>query len=817
MVMQSPNKEKKVRKIQSSDEVQAANTQNFMPGALLPSEIRDALNRTRNLRDKIEDKNLIRKKKPKSNSGKKDSVGTDTLVSRSKKAKKNKFTADALSAPQKVPSPKYEALRTEMKNDMRFMADHYAKRYAPTHWKKKFAEWSLSTELAKAVKAIDRLDAPTTEEMVTKFHAIVRDFANSMKDYHVSVSFTATESAKLPFSVSCDEEGRCFISHIRRRILPKEDFPFSVGDEIVSFDGKKPADLIKELQPTIGDDNVADTDRGLAAAAFTHRRSSRGVPMPKKPNATIEVSSNGGIAGALLSSMGISEGNKTRSFEIAWEKTPERIPIKIGGDGFKPPKGVSQELVWAGKTIRKAINTYSDMSASHLTEVNKNFEGVDLYAKRRKKDLDDINPFALGSPISFVPPLGKMVQKPTLKGSFVHYIYRHPQVGNVGYLRIPSYSVGDPVKNVEAFAEIIKHFEDATDALVIDQVNNPGGSVFYLYALASMLSKNALATPKHRMAITSAELKQAQNIKNAIRMIRNTKRPTETARKVMGKSIHGYPVNGDVLNKMDAYADFILSHKATNKPGEPVITEPFHLYAANKINPSTKANYSKPVMLLINEMDFSGGDFFPAIMKDNHRAVLFGNRTSGAGGYVTGENFPSRLGLDSFRITGSLVDRPNGTHIENNGVQPDIEYKVDRNDFETDFLTLRTSINKMLPQVVKYAADAQKKGISFADFVASEKEKAEEEKEAKREKLRKELEKMKVGGLDLSKFTVAVFNPDGTYKNVPGDQVEELKGKDKDKKAPKNKEKTSEENQKAPKQKKKAPGKSKKTPKKKAS
>lgn len=56
----------------------------------------------------------------------------------------------------------------------------------------------------------------------------------------------------------------------------------------------------------------------------------------------------------------------------------------------------------------------------------------------------------------------------------------------------------------QAFRELITHFQKETDALFIDQVNNPGGSVFYRYALASILSDYPLTMTQHRLRLTQA-------------------------------------------------------------------------------------------------------------------------------------------------------------------------------------------------------------------------------------------------------------------------------------------------------------------------
>src|SRR5947199_10831384 len=97
---------------------------------------------------------------------------------------------------------------------------------------------------------------------------------------------------------------------------------------------------------------------------------------------------------------------------------------------------------------------------------------------------------------------------------------------------------------------------------------------------------------------------------------------------------------------------------------------------------SAKVNiaYSKPVMVLVDELTASAAELFSAILQDNQRAILFGGRTNGAGGAVGqfdtgiyGETFASMavgiLVRDRPVVT---MDFPAAPYIENIGIRPDI-------------------------------------------------------------------------------------------------------------------------------------------------
>ena len=96
--------------------------------------------------------------------------------------------------------------------------------------------------------------------------------------------------------------------------------------------------------------------------------------------------------------------------------------------------------------------------------------------------------------------------------------------------------------------------------------------------------------------------------------------------------------------------------------------------------------YSKPVLVLINEMSGSGGDLFPAMIKDLGRARLFGKRTMGAGGHAWDDpHLNLKNSAIEINLTRSLIYRPNGHLIENSGVEPDIDYDITIEDFVSGF------------------------------------------------------------------------------------------------------------------------------------
>jgi C-terminal processing protease CtpA/Prc len=102
--------------------------------------------------------------------------------------------------------------------------------------------------------------------------------------------------------------------------------------------------------------------------------------------------------------------------------------------------------------------------------------------------------------------------------------------------------------------------------------------------------------------------------------------------------------------------------------------------------------WTKPLVVLIDELAASCADVFPMLIKNNHAAPLFGRRTMGAGGNVEGfgplTNSLATLSLTRGTFTSHQDDEAYvpSDFVENNGVQPDIEHIITASDFRTGFV-----------------------------------------------------------------------------------------------------------------------------------
>lgn len=542
-----------------------------------------------------------------------------------------------------------EELKRKMLQNLDFVESVFEAQYAPTLWKRQYSGWNLAEEISKAKEEVTASETVS----ISQYQDILRRFFHSTKDYHVSVGFESTETSSLPFSV-IGADGRYFISWIDRSKLTEESFPFNVGDELVGFDGRATGEVVGEIEKTLGE-NATLTDKALASLYLTRRRASY-LGKPVQGPVTIAVKPKG--------------ADKSFTHQLIWDYTPEMVQDRS-------QFGVMS--VEAKRVKRPVPLAWLDNAGSPVADKGAQESG---------------NPSSLGRRESFLPDLGVKIWESGEDEPFYAAIYKSPVDGKLmGSVRIPSYTPEDENKAVEHFAKLMKKFEGTTEGLVIDQLNNPGGSVFYLYSLVSMLTDQALSTPRHRIAITQSDVSEAARFMLDAPKVHND----EEAKKLLGETIGGYPVSYEVFRHFLEFSRFIVGEWNAGR----TLTEPTFLWGVDKINPSTTARYTKPVMVLVNELDFSGGDFFPAILQDNKRATIFGTRTAGAGGFIRKVEYPNQLGVQNFVFTGSIAERIDKNPIENLGISPDIQRAMTGEDYQNHFSSYVKAVNENMAKILQ--------------------------------------------------------------------------------------------------------------------
>lgn len=258
---------------------------------------------------------------------------------------------------------------------------------------------------------------------------------------------------------------------------------------------------------------------------------------------------------------------------------------------------------------------------------------------------------------------------------FVAYVHGTPK-GKIGYLRIPHYSwpASERELRLKQYEWAVQQLEKRTVGLVIDQTHNCGGSVTFLEEMLKLFVTKPFEGVKFQFLASRNEYLQFRSFMTAEERLST--------------------VEGESFTR-------VLDLIKTSWQGGKRMTPPTTFQGGGILQPNP-VHYTKPILVLIDEMSGSGGDAFPAMMQGLGRAKLFGQRTMGAGGHVV-EAAPLNYSGNVVNLTKSLFFHPNGTPIENHGATADIAYQPTREDFLNDYVPYQKAYLEALGKLIDAA------------------------------------------------------------------------------------------------------------------
>lgn len=536
-------------------------------------------------------------------------------------------------------------------------------KYGPLQLKKNSLNWDLATQIDNARASIASASSPT----IFVYRQTLKQFLMTMQDYHVSASFYSTESSSLPFTVA-GAEGRYFITQLWYDPSNTSLLKLNVGDEVVAFDKKLIKDVIMDLRNSDGEHSNPETDERMAQLSLTRRPAAAGFIVPTGP-VTVTVRKAGTTAAVDL--------------PFTWTYKAEQMHVP-SLKALSPDEEVVDEEEYCCLHNRLMQHDHQLFLLEHFKK-----EHVHMDEEEGSVNTITTTPFAegdvsipvdfneIGGRNSFLPALGQVLWQTPDSNSFNAYLFRMPSGKVMGYVRIPTYENGNAAK-VQEFAQIMGFFQSAnTSGLIVDQLNNPGGAFFYFYALASYLTNKPLTTAKHHLTLTQGDFLEANQ---AVEQLSAAKTLADV-QKILGKEINGYPVDMTLAAQMLAYNAFIVKQWNSGN----TFTDVTPLFGVTAIPPAPYLKYTKPIIVLVNGLDFSCGDFFPALLQDNQRALLFGSRTAGAGGMVAEMKYANPFGAAAIQYTASVAERFDNKPIENIGVTPDVVYNITADDLQNNY------------------------------------------------------------------------------------------------------------------------------------
>ena len=455
------------------------------------------------------------------------------------------------------------------------------------------------------------------------FYEVMVEYVASLNDAHASYQLPSTFLARLNFAVDL-YDGKALVDFINRARLPASEFPFQIGYELVSIDSVPVETLISQLNKYSIAANTRSTRR-FAANYLTIR------PQSLMPHAT----SVGDVARVVMRRL---DGG-LETYVIPWTKTG--LPLVANGP-TPTPSGF--------QAARRADHS----TGSDWRALLKDLQHCEIAPRA-------IIGFGARAPI-FAPPPGFEQRLGRTPADFFYSGTFRAGGLRIGFLRIPSYSPPDFNSAINQIATEVAFFQANTDGLIIDDMHNPGGFVSAVNIFLQFLIPAQFRTLGFELRATSD-------------WVASISRALESAQ-AQGAEQWEIALLGQIKNQ-------IVEANASNRGRTGPIPLDDLTLDRDPIRDAQGRlfSYSKPIMVLIDELSASGGDAFPATIQDNGRGILFGQRTMGAGGNVVGlAAGPYSEGFTT--VTQSLMNRkanvvapdfPASPYVENVGVRPDIE------------------------------------------------------------------------------------------------------------------------------------------------
>jgi hypothetical protein len=526
--------------------------------------------------------------------------------------------------------------------DIEALSALYAKNYAPYEWKRDAIGFDLLrlTPWLQRIQHADDLD----------FQEALIEYVSSLNDAHDLIIFPSTFSATLGFSVDI-YDGRVLIDTINRAQLPIAQFPFSIGDELVTVDGTPVATLIAAYRKYAVAANQRSTDRTAASRIVSRSQQVMPHALDVPGHAVLQIRNGNTGAVGLYTVPWRTSGipMDSQGPVVSPRRGNGRIFLPSDGLGFTSPAGTGDPLP---QIFKLAESTPSDDTLPEYmapitpllnASVTKDYFAVLGIGSRTP---------IWGPPPGFVIRLGSQPTHFFLSGTYISNGVR------IGFIRIPSMSpaVGTATA-LQQLDDEIRFFNTNVDALVVDVMRNPGGLVSFTEAVAQRFIPNSVRTTGFQIRATGAMLFQF------------------AAMLTVARSNPATPP--DVLANLENNYNEVRRAFEENRG----LSNPVSLNSTGSLTlPSVPHAFQKPLILLVDEFSASGGDAFAAIMQDNNRGPLVGMRTMGAGGTVVSFSGPAYT-ESITRMTTSLMHRgrtiytedfPPAPYIENIGVRPDI-------------------------------------------------------------------------------------------------------------------------------------------------
>jgi Peptidase family S41 len=486
----------------------------------------------------------------------------------------------------------------------------------------------------------DRIHKAKTER---EYRGLFQEFVSLFQDAHISLSMDLvsdfSHAFRLPVSVMPVED--TFVVYK----IGDGMTGVKIGDELLAVDGVPAKDISASFLKYVG------------------------IPNPK---AAAHVAAGRITSRPVYASKGLKDG------------VPAKLRLR-GADGVERETGVA----WA--EVPHLLPPPSSIPKAGMSGPHKTMASSLVAAEATREELAKLGarvPFFMTDPVK--KALGATEVKPSA-AALTKFGLTSEQADAVNYfaatyplngkkvllLRIPDYEPQDAEAALNYIRALFDDQQAQVDGLVLDETHNPGGSVDFAFGVVSLLAKKTVNSMVQEM---HADRLWIQSFASAADQVSqgNPNDPFAIA------------LRADAHLVDDAYS----AHKS--------LSVPIPMFTITPTLDADPAHWTKPVMMLADELSVSCADFVPLLFQSNGVGVLFGQRTMGGGGNVeqvaTLTNTQGQLSIS--RGLGTVYDPtgkyPDSRFIEDNGVTPDVLYTHTLADFRAGYVAYASAFNATL-------------------------------------------------------------------------------------------------------------------------
>ena len=484
-------------------------------------------------------------------------------------------------------------------------------------------------------------------------------YFDSTRDVHVQPVF-ATDSpyvnSRLPIAIRSANDDHYVLVAIDRAILSESAYPFEIGDELVSLDGRPVRDAVATWLPKRYAQAKTQTALAERYALSVYEQFGRPVP---SGFSTVRVRSR--------------LGGYERTYSLPW-KTKNKASAPTSRNE-RPAVGKA-----SGFISPEAFDRDSPSRSGNAVVTE---PPISNYGR-------------LGPRNAFFAPLGPILWSTGPDDPFQAYLFRLPDGGTGAFIRVSTYFPNQVVGTVlPFFYGLIDRFVQAqAKVLVFDQTNNAGGALLYGYDLLSALIDHPVKTPITVRWIAKPVHYEIGLPWSELLSLAVAAKLDVAARARLQNNFFSYKrVDDAFIDSLISQANRMVAFLST--PNHERLAPIMPVDGVETVYPvQGHSHFTGKILMLVNEQSFSAADLVAALFQDTQRATLFGSRTAGAGAYQNRFDFPAN---NPYSIIGAAIPfgmmlRRGGVPIQSFGVTPDRNYTVTHADLISGMADYRRAV-----------------------------------------------------------------------------------------------------------------------------